>query len=136
MFDRLERLSVDYQAERNDYEEHDPTRILLRVLLGMLRGRVSDEKVTVRPKDIATEMNAIATAEGLAEPDKEFTNTRKVGWLLKRHRFQRPKGSGRDERGKQWEVTRQAVEAAARAHGMEIPDETPLGDTPRTPTEF
>jgi hypothetical protein len=136
LFDRLERLSVDYQAERNDYEEHDPTRILLRVLLGMLRGRVSDEKVTVRPKDIATEMNAIATAEGLAEPDKEFTNTRKVGWLLKRHRFQRPKGSGRDERGKQWEVTRQAVEAAARAHGMEIPDETPLGDTPRTPTEF
>jgi hypothetical protein len=33
LFERMEKLSVAYQAERGEYEENDTTRVLLRALL-------------------------------------------------------------------------------------------------------
>jgi hypothetical protein len=118
VFDRLEKLSVDYQRERSDYEEHDPTRILFRALLEIVAVEHDlDKEVPVRPGLIAERMNAIAKTEELTAPDKDFTSHRKVGWMFRRQRFKR--SSNRDERGKSWVVTRRQVEVGARGYGID-----------------
>jgi hypothetical protein len=125
LFERLEALSMAYQEERSEAEAEDRTRVLLRALLQLSEGRQPDETWHVRPGDLAKAMNDIATAEDLAEGDKPFTSPRRVGWLLKRQRFR--KGEA-DEHGKQWQATRREIEAAARAHGVDVParDEAPF----------
>jgi hypothetical protein len=125
LFDRMRKLSSAYQTERGEYEESDVTRVLIRALLKLTAD--ASEAVAVLPKDVAQEMNAIASAEDLAEPDKDFTNARRVGWLLKRQRFRRP--PGHSERGRPWLVTRLEIEALARTYGAEKPSETPAAET-------
>jgi hypothetical protein len=122
LFARLEVLSWDYQQERGEYEEHDTTRVLFRALLRMTPAPGN----LLQPADIAKTMNGIAKDEDLAEADKDFTNPRRVGWLLKRQRFKRGERTGR---GKCWEVNRDDVERAARAHGIDLDKEgDPLAD--------
>jgi hypothetical protein len=67
-------------------------------------------------------MNEIAKTEELAEPDKLFTSARKVGWLLKRQRFQR--SADRSEHGKLWKMTREEITMAAKAYGVKSAVET------------
>ena len=50
-----------------------------------------------------------------AEPGRTFTDPRRVGWMLKRHRFRKgPRGN----RAKVWEVTREEIESCACAYGV------------------
>jgi hypothetical protein len=126
LFDRMERLSMDYQAERNDYEDNDATRVLYRALLPLVHGRDFDEPVFIRPGELSEAMNKIAHLEELTKPDDPFTNSRKVGWILKKLRFQHR----RDDCGKQWMVTRKLVESGALAHGIDVtqtPDVSSVG---------
>jgi hypothetical protein len=120
LYDRMERLSRDYQQERGDIEETDKTRVLFRALLNLSAGWDAGQH-TVQPKTIAEAVNTIAKEEDLAEPDKQFTTPRKVGWLLKRQRFQRP--DTRNNRGKSWELTRAEIVKAANAYGVETEHE-------------
>lgn len=132
LFDRMEQLSLAYQQERGDYEEHDGTRVLFRALLELTRGE--NESADLLPKDIAQTMNRIAKEEDLAEADKEFTNARRVGWLMKRQRFR--KGERR-EKGKTWRVPRQEVVSAAQAYGVQdVAPETPAETTENHPTPW
>jgi hypothetical protein len=117
LFDRLEELSMAYQKERGDYEEHDGTRVLFRALLEMTDGI---KERNVKPADIAGVMNRIAREEDLAEADKDFTNARRVGWLMKRQRFKRGE---RKEDAKQWKLKRAEVEAVAAAFGVKLEEE-------------
>jgi hypothetical protein len=120
LHDRLEKLSTDYQKnERPDYEESDAVRVLFRALLNVKAE--SDGKVLCRPKELEKAMNRIAAEENLAEPEKPFTTARRVGWLLKRQRFKR---RPRDEKGKLREATRDEIEQAARAYGIEPQQDT------------
>jgi hypothetical protein len=125
LFDRLQALSVDYQRnERGESEAEDRTRVLFRALLEL--GAGPDGIVKIRPGEVAARMKEIAQSENLTETDKEFTSPRKVGWLLKRQRFRR--SPDRIEKGKLWEATRQEIEQAARAYGVDVPgdeDEQP-----------
>jgi hypothetical protein len=116
IYDRMEKLSRDYQMERGDIEESDRTRVLFRALLDLSTGW-GDGPQKVQPKVIAEAMNKIAQDEDLAEPDKLFTTPRKVGWLLKRQRFRRPKD--RSEDGKVWEMSRAEIVLAAKAYGVQ-----------------
>jgi hypothetical protein len=116
LFDRLEALSVKYQEERGETEAEDRTRVLLRALLRLSAGLKSDQTLSVSPKEGAEKMNGIAAEEDLAEGDRAFTTPRKVGWLLKRQRFNRGQ---RHESGKRWEMTRGEIEVAARNYGVE-----------------
>ncbi len=118
LFDRMEKLSRDYQQERGDYEAADVTRVLLRALLTVTEGYAPGETVSFRPLDVADKMKAIALAEDLAEPDKPFTTARRVGWLLKRQRFRRGEP---DQDGKRWQTTRREIEAACAAYGIVFP---------------
>jgi hypothetical protein len=132
LFDRMEKLSRSYQAERSDYEEHDATRVLFRAMLKLLEKHEPWDSVVLRPGEIAALMNDIAKEEDLCEPEKPFTNARKVGWMLKRHRFKRPHGTGRDASGKQWQATCDEIVEAARAYGVE-PSSAPTGGTVESP---
>jgi hypothetical protein len=119
LFTRLEKLSVDYQKERAEFEEGDRTRVLFRALLVLTRDAPQREPLDIAPTKIAEEMLNIAAADDLAEEGKEFTNARKVGWLLKRQRF--TKGD-RSEQGVTWRISRAEVEAGARAYGLDPKD--------------
>jgi hypothetical protein len=121
LYTRLEELSVNYQKhEREDYESGDPTRVFFRALLNLTKGAESGEQIEVRPKAVAAEMNKIAEEEDLAEPDKKFTSSRRVGWVLKRQRFRKV---GRDDKGVRWQLTRQQVEASASAYGIDTTED-------------
>jgi hypothetical protein len=116
LFDRMEALSVKYQGERSDYEEHDSTRVLFRALLQLAAKERPGVPFFIKPGEVAAVMNQIARDDSLAEEDKPYTTARSVGWLLKRQRFRR---GDRDSKAKTWEVLREEIEAAARAHGVQ-----------------
>jgi hypothetical protein len=119
LFGRMEKLSRDYQEnERAEYEEGDQTRVLFRVLLKL--GANENGTVKIKPADVSAAMNAIATQEHLAEGDKPFTSPKRVGWLLKRQRFRRPKE--RSEKGKLWESTAEEIQRSACAYGVTADD--------------
>jgi hypothetical protein len=111
LFDRMEELSRKYQEERGSLEAGDPVRVLILALRRLLDSRDAAEPV---PKDVAAHMNEVARGEDLADEGKDFTNPRRVGWLLKRLRFQRLP----NDRTKRWQVTRAELDTIARAYGM------------------
>jgi hypothetical protein len=119
LFAAMEKLSVKYQEERSDLEARDPVRVAIKALFRLLRGQ---DGLDFAPKELASAMNAVAAEDGLVEDGadgpKDYTNARKVGWLLKRLRF------SRDQRGgeaKRWKAGRADVEGLARAYGMTTP---------------
>jgi hypothetical protein len=116
LFKRMEELALHYQSkERGEYEDDDRTRVLFRVLLNLSKDEEPGVKFTISPGEVAEAMCQIAKDEDLAEPDKPFITARKVGWLMKRHRFQRAE---RSSKGKTWEATPELIEKAARAFGV------------------
>jgi hypothetical protein len=120
LFGRTEKLSVAYQRERGDYEEHDATRVLFRALLELTEGDTAADLAAregITPANIAATMNKIAGAEDLADADKPFTSAKRVGWLMKRQRFKR---AARDGKGKRWLVNREEAENAAIAYGIDL----------------
>jgi hypothetical protein len=127
LFDRMSKLSVDYQQERGEMEENDPVRIAIKGLYKLLG---SAEDVILAPKSLAIAMHEIAVDDGLAEPevDKKFISAQRVGWLLKRLRVRKAE---RTEKTKQWQITRAELDALARAYGMAPaapPDEGSMPD--------
>jgi hypothetical protein len=128
LFDRMEALSTNYQCERGDYEDNDRTRVLFRVLLSYCGNCAPGDTITISPKAVALAMNDLAKEEDLAEPDKPFINSLKVGRLLKRQRFRRP--PERSSRGKVWEATRKEIEDACRAYGVKAPTDAADEEVP------
>jgi hypothetical protein len=123
LYERMEKLSRDYQSERGEIEEGDKARVLFRALLD-LSASWGEGPQKVQPKTVSEAMNAIAQREDLAESDKSFTTPRKVGWLLKRQRFRRPEGRSPD--GKLWEMTRAEIALAAKAYGVDTGNEAAI----------
>jgi hypothetical protein len=120
LYERMEQLSRDYQEERGDIEEADRTRVLLRVLL-QSSAKWGGKPHTIQPQAIADAMNSLALRENLADVGKVFITPKKVGWLLKRQRFQRP--NTRNNRNKLWVLTRGEIVTVAKAYGVEIGEE-------------
>jgi hypothetical protein len=114
LFDRMVKLSVDYQAERGELEENDPVRIAIRALDRML---VRLQSLKFAPKQLADMMHQVAVEDGLADEaaDKKFISPQRVGWLLKRLRLEK---ADRNNRTKNWSIDRTALDALARAYGM------------------
>jgi hypothetical protein len=117
LYDRMEQLSQDYQTERGEIEESDTTRVLFRALLRLSADWKGSKAEAIQTKAISEAMNAIANEEDLGEPDKPFITPRRVGWLMKRHRFRRP--SGRSNRGKAWQIKREEILTVAKSYGVE-----------------
>jgi hypothetical protein len=132
LFERMEKLSMDYQGERAEYEDHDKTRILYRALLE-LTAEAGPEGVSLTPSTIAAAMKRIAQEEELGKEDEPFATPQTVGWAMKRQRFKRP--PQRNRKGKEWVVTRAEVEQAARAHGIEPSPPAPVQERPHPQEE-
>jgi hypothetical protein len=117
LFERMQELSTNYQTERGELEARDPVRVLVKALFALLQGR---DSMDFTPKELADAMNKVAVEDGLADEnapeEKRFTSARKVGWLLKRQRFE--KGQ-RGNRAKNWSIARAKLEALALAYGIQ-----------------
>src|SRR5262249_13027499 len=120
LFERMELLSVEYQKERGDLEVRDPVRVAIKALAILIR---NSSELEFSPKELALSMNAVVQEEEPQEDGKEFTNPRKVGWLLKRLRFSKETPTN----SKRWRVSRTELSSLARAYGMEIPERAPDG---------
>jgi hypothetical protein len=116
LFQRMQQVATNYQKERAEYEAEDRVRLLLRALLRLTAGGKPDEPRSLFPKEIAQEMNELAQAEDLVDENREFTNPKRVGWLLRRLRLVKP--SPREEQGKSKEFSRKEVESLAQAFGV------------------
>jgi hypothetical protein len=124
IYDRMEKLSQDYQGERSDYEDSDRTRVMFRALLELARDCNPRDPIRIIPSEIAQRMNDIAKGEELAEPGKDFTTPRKVGWLLKRQRFKR--SEDRTAKNRPWLATCAEIHVSAKAYGVDIEEEVPF----------
>jgi hypothetical protein len=119
LFERMEELSEGYQKERREIEGQDKVRVLYRALLVLAGDGQPSDEIAISPKAVAEEMNNIAADEDLGQEGKDFTNARRVGWLLKGQRFKR---GNRPEEGKRWALIRQEIAAGAQAHGLDPTD--------------
>jgi hypothetical protein len=122
LFDRMEKLSRDYQAERSDLEPRNPVRVAIVALGRMLAARNNPEPMVFKTKELADEMELVAQEEGLVDEEArengaKFTKPDKVGWLLRRLRFQR---EPKEQKGRRWSTTGASVQALARAYGMNL----------------
>ncbi len=71
--------------------------------------------------ELTRHMNGLARGQDLADSSSEiFTNEKRVGWLLRRLRFQKA-SPGKTKR--RWRATRAEVEALARSYGVALPQE-------------
>jgi hypothetical protein len=125
LLDRLERLSVAYQTERSDLEAHDPVRLMIKAL-GQMCSRCQDAVLEFDTSTLAKEMNQLAVDEEIVSNNEEVTNAKRLGWLIKRLRFER---TTRTEKRKRWKVTRDQLNAFARAYGMDTRTTASTADT-------
>jgi hypothetical protein len=119
--DRIERLSKAYQEERSDLEDRDPIRVAIRGFGAMARvhQHASAHEFEFATSELAEFMNNFAKAQDLVAEDKTFTNSRKVGWLLKRLRFRKAP----NKRTRYWKTSVPELMALARAYGMSLEPE-------------
>jgi hypothetical protein len=114
---RLERLSMAYQGERSDLEAHDPVRLMIKALLQMF-SRCLDAVSLLEfdTSTLAKEINQIAIDDEIVSENEEVTNAKRLGWIINRLRFER---ATRTEKRKRWKITREQLNAFARAYGMD-----------------
>jgi hypothetical protein len=115
LFEEMEKLSQDHQGEREDLKASNPTRVAVLALWELVRDQSGDTEFT--SSSLADRMNL--TAKELEIPPQkraeEFTNSRKVGWLLKRLRMQK---ADRKARARGWLASQSSVKSLARAYGI------------------
>ena len=120
LFDRMEALSRAYQCERWELEANDSTRILIRALWQMLEKK-QVEVLEFETSTLAMHMELLAEANDLVGPSNDtFTNPRRVGWTLRRLRFQKAT-PGKTKR--RWRTTKAEVIGLVRAYGIGLPPE-------------
>jgi hypothetical protein len=116
---RLERLSMAYQGERSDLEAHDPVRLLILALAEMATGylRFGVSLMEFETSELVEHINRVAKDQEVVDGDEKVTNARRIGWLLKRLRFQKATpGKTR----KRWKTTTAEIISLARAYGMTV----------------
>jgi hypothetical protein len=145
VFDRLEALSVAYQAERPDLEAADITVVVLKALLRLWQDhRANDANRANRANDadgfVVTSKAISETAlEILKEEESDLSEgdatTQKIGHVLHKRRIKKLKREG--GRGpRRWEVTQVALDAWARAYGLRnVLDDASLNDADLHPPE-
>jgi hypothetical protein len=148
LFDRMEKLSVGYQGERSELEARDPTRLAIKALgqLVQVRRLALDAEENGFPAgdgqtfEFTTEtltglMNQIAIEDEVVGKGRDFANSRRVGWILKRLRLakgDRPTG----ETKRRWKVTIPDLEGLAASYGMTMPWQVvPVGQAGAAPTD-
>jgi hypothetical protein len=150
-FDRLEALSVAYQAERSDLEAADITVVVLKALLRLWQDRRADAPMCANDANCANCANDAdrlivasktireAALEILKEDESELSEgdvtTQKIGHVLHKRRIKKLKRE-RNRGANYWEVSQAALDAWARAYGLRgVLDDAPMHDTELHPSE-
>ena len=120
LFDRMEELTGAYQVERGELEAGDPTRLLILALLSMFE-KAKAEALEFETSKLQADMADLAFMNDSADPaDKSFPNVNRVGWMLRRLRFEKA-SAGKTRR--RWHANRADVEGLARSYGLAVPKE-------------
>jgi hypothetical protein len=117
LYDRMAKLSTDYQGECSELDSSNAVIVAIKALLQMTEGADDSYRVVFETRELVSRMNGIAQQDELVDPDKTFTSSRKLGWILKRLRFE--KADDRTARG--WKTTRKEMESIARTYGLTAP---------------
>lgn len=130
LYARMERLSVKYQKERQEFETSDLVTLVLRALCKCLgydvvtlcdlcdvdSKSITGEKVFILTADIERAALEIAETEEL-DLDSEFcTERRAIGRTMSKLRFERKSEGGTHRRG--WKVGKPEVAQLLRAFGL------------------
>jgi hypothetical protein len=125
LFDELDQLSIEYQAERADsFEGGEPTRLLLQALVELSRDGTADPFVFA-PSAVSDAMNRIAREDDLVDGPDPFS-ARSVGRLLKSLRFEKAR---RAADKKLWKVTREDLADRAASYGVPVHSDPPAAQT-------
>lgn len=129
---RLERLALDYQAERPELEGDDLTTVVVKVLMyqyqqsarrSLLPGPL--ESCRVHMGEIIPMVEALYSQPG--QPNGRLTAHR-IGFVLSKLRVSRAPRRGTDQ-GRQWLITRDDVIRWAKSYGVLTGAETQNNDT-------
>lgn len=113
LYKRLHAVSLNYQVERDDMEQTDLTRLVIRALKECLDNLVGDVltfgdvstqdlSLFIKTQTIADSAKEIAQRDELAiDPDK--INSRRIGWVLLRLRIRKSREPGTGQRG--WKLS-------------------------------
>ena len=123
LYRRMEDLSVAYQMERADLEEHNPIRWIIAGLHEMFSARPDEDMIVFAPSELAAVVNRLAADADVVTPSEEFTNSKKIGQKLKSLRFDRP--SSRSSRTKQWRITTAQLRSLDAAYNYRADDARP-----------
>jgi len=117
LFHRMEALSVTCVAERNELEApNDQTCLVIKALIQMISVNPGNLLV-FDPTTLAEHVNQIARALGLVESNKDFTNSKSVGWTLTKLRVKKTTAG---KTRKRYQITKQEVHDLAQAYGLTL----------------
>lgn len=116
LFQRMEGLSVAYQGEREELETSDPTRLAILALWELISDRQT-EALVFGTSELAERMNDIAIRHEIAAEGESYSSPKRVGWLLKRLRFEKETPT---RNARRWKTKRPDIQALARSYGMTL----------------
>jgi hypothetical protein len=129
LFDRLEKLAMAYQDERQELEVDDPPRLLVVALWGLLD---SKDRSIIETARIVEEVETIAGELGVKDGYDSYTNAHKTGKLLSSLRFRKaPKGKS----ARSWDIRSVDVEAIAATHGVTLKTNAESAGSAETPVD-
>lgn len=129
LYDRMQKLSMGYQKERQQLESSDTTALIIRALGKCLDcdvvtlcdpcdvsfERVSDEREFFRTAEIEAAAKSIAATDEL-DIDTEKLGSRQIGRILSKLRFEKGNEGGTHKKG--WNVSPREVARFARSFGL------------------
>lgn len=141
LYDRLSRLSVQYQSERQKVSTDDVVVLVIRALCICLNCDVVtlcdlcdvatdsnlDAKTLVLTGDIADAACSIVVADEL-DIDTDKLNSRRIGNLMRKLRFTHGDQGGTHKKG--WRVSKRELANLALAYGIVNRDPRSAPDTP------
>lgn len=116
VYTHMERLSMTYQKERTGIETDQRTRLTVKALHALVVGAAKggEAAVAFTTAQLVDRVNALATEAELSGDGETYTDSKKLGWVLRSLRLE--KTSDHTTRG--WQCTRHDAESLARAYGI------------------
>ena len=134
LWDRMEKLSVGYQNERQEMESTDLTALVVRAICQCLVPECdvltfcdvltlfSDTQKTFLKTAQITEIAKEITAKQELGIDAEQINDKRIGWILKKLRFDKYREPGTGKRG--WLVSEIEMQRFVLAFGLHTSEKT------------
>jgi len=117
LYKRMHAVSLNYQGERDDMEQTDLTRLVIRALkvcldlvgdvLTLCDVSLEDRPHFIKTRTIADSAKEIAEADELAI-DSDKINSKRIGWVLLRLRIRKSREPGTGQKG--WKLSRLELE--------------------------